>query len=479
METGVRTRFAPSPTGHLHIGNARTAILNWLFTRHMDGRFLVRIEDTDQERSSAESEKRILDDLRWLGLEWDEGPGVEGPFGPYRQSERLALYARYIEQLVEKGRAYPCYCTPEELEARRTERLERGASTNYDGRCRNLTEDEKQQYEREGRRPVIRFRSDETRDVGFHDLIRGEVVFPGSNIGDFVIARQNGTPMYNFCCAADDHLMEITHVIRGDDHVSNTPRQVLIYEALGWNVPKFGHSPMILGPNRERLSKRHGATSVSQYREAGYLPQALVNFLSLLSWSSESGEEILSLDRLVNEFDIGRVSKSAAVFDVVKLNWMNGMYIRDCDPKELGGLLRPFLSSADAVDLSAEQMETIARLFQEKIETLAEIDDKAAFLFADSPEPETDEAAGVLSEPDAQQVIGALLALSRKMDTWNAEQFPGLMKQVQKETGVKGKMLWMPVRVALTGMMHGPDLAATFAFLGRDRCLGRLEKALQ
>lgn len=478
MEREIRTRFAPSPTGHLHIGNARTAILNWLFARHGGGSFLVRIEDTDQERSTAASEEMILEDLRWLGLEWDEGPGVEGPFGPYRQSERQELYARHIAGLLENGRVYPCYCTAEELDLRRQERLERGESTNYDGRCRSLTHEQKQRHEREGRRPVIRFRSDETRDVAFTDLVRGDVLFPGSNIGDFVIARQNGIPMYNFCCVVDDHLMRITHVLRGDDHVSNTPRQVLLYEAFGWETPLFGHSPMILGNNRERLSKRHGATSVSQYREAGYLPQALVNFLSLLSWSSESGDEILPPDRLVSEFTVDRLSKSAAVFDTVKLTWMNGLYIRNLDANTLGGLLRPFLRSAPAADLSVERMETIARLLQERLETLADIDEKAAFLFADRPRPESDEAAAMLGEPDAQRVIRELLTISGNADSWHAERFPELMKQVQAATGVKGKMLWMPVRIALTGMMHGPDLASTFGFLGRDRCRLRLEAAL-
>jgi len=466
----IRTRFAPSPTGHLHIGNARTAILNWLFARHSGGDFIVRVEDTDIERSSTESETAILSDLKWLGLDWDEGPGIEGDAGPYRQSARKEIYDEVLNTLLEKGSVYRCYCTETELNERREERKIRGESTNYDGKCRNLSSEDQKQLAAEGRKYVVRYKSDEAQEVVFTDLVRGEVKFPGSNIGDFVIVRQSGMPMYNFCCAVDDHFMKITHVIRGDDHVSNTPRQVLLYEAMGWEVPVFGHSPMILGANKERLSKRHGATSVSQYRELGYLPEAMVNFLSLLSWSSESGEEILAPARLVEEFDFSRVSKSAAVFDVVKLDWMNGMYIRNLQPNELAGELLPFLSEAIRKELTEEQQIALANLFQEKLERLAQIEEKAAFLFQKEVVPENEEAAAIMKTDEAQKVFSTFNSLSADLDDWNDNGFGKLMKNVQKESGVKGKMLWMPVRLALTGKMHGPDLSGIVQFFGVEKC---------
>ena len=285
MESKVRTRFAPSPTGNLHIGNARTAIMNWFFARHHHAVFVLRIEDTDRERSMEKYEKAILDDLKWLGIDWDEGPTVGGKFGPYRQSERLGLYQQYLHHLIEEGTVYPCYCTAEELEMRRKGMIARGESAHYDGRCRNLSAENKQQLEKSGRKPAYRFHV-EGKNIDFDDLVKGPISFVGENIGDFILVRADGRPMYNFACVVDDHTMDISHIIRGDDHVSNTARQLLVYNAFNWTPPAFAHIPMILGRDRIRLSKRHGATSVSKYRELGYLPDALINFLSLLSLSN-------------------------------------------------------------------------------------------------------------------------------------------------------------------------------------------------
>ncbi|MCK5147735.1 glutamate--tRNA ligase [bacterium] len=473
----VRTRFAPSPTGLLHIGNARTAIMNWLFSRHSGGKFILRIEDTDLERSSKESEAAILNDLRWLGLDWDEGTEVGGDYGPYRQSERRGRYNQVAQSLLESGKAYHCYCTAEELEDARTRRREAGENVQYDGRCRHLTDADRMSLESQGREPVVRFKVD-VESVAFKDLIRKKVSFPGDTLGDFVLMRQNGMPMYNFCCVIDDHDMAITHVIRGDDHVSNTPRQVLIYQAMDWDVPVFAHTPMILGPDKQRLSKRHGATSVSQYKEDGFLSHALVNFLSLLSWSSASGDELLDREQLIKEFDFARVSKSAAVFDTEKLLWMNGQYIRNLSPEDFAGAIRPFLIRAD-LNLSDEQIKIIVPLFREKVERLAEIGDKVSVLFQEHAVPENDEAAAVIKAESARIVFQTFLDETGSLAEWQVEDFKATMKAVQKISGVKGKGLWMPVRVALTGQEHGPDLGATAVFFGLEKCRRLMKEALE
>jgi nondiscriminating glutamyl-tRNA synthetase len=478
MSQTIRTRFAPSPTGHLHIGNARTAILNWIFTRHAGGQFILRIEDTDQERSTEASEKSILQDLRWLGLDWDEGPDAGGNAGPYRQSERMDLYQSHLDQLLESGRVYPCYCTAEELEQRRSEQLARGESTHYNGHCRNLSDSEKRKYESEGRESAFRFKAD-SGGVTFDDLVRGQVTVPGDQLGDFIIARAGGMPMYNFACVIDDHLMSISHVVRGDDHVSNTPRQILIYQAFGWTLPQFAHIPMILGPDRQRLSKRHGATSVDQYREEGYLPETLINFLSLLSWSSASGEEILSIPQLIEEFDFARISKSAAVFDVEKLNWMNGVYIRNLDVAELSRMLLPFLQKADYPIDSAKDLEPIAGLIREKIETLSDAREKAAVFFEENVNPQDPETRDVLKQSASRQVFESFLNEANELSELTRENFMPLMKEVQQASGVKGKELWMPVRAALTGQLHGPDLAGIVELFGLEKCRKRIAQALK
>ncbi len=477
MSKPVRTRFAPSPTGHLHIGNARTAIMNWIFARHQGGTFVLRIEDTDRERSTARSEDSILDDLRWLGLPWDEGPDNGGPHGPYRQSERLDTYRDHLRRLETEGRVYPCFCTPEELENRRKAAMDRGESPRYDGHCRDLSEVQRGRYEKEGRKPAYRFRV-EPGETAFEDLIKGGISFPNDTIGDFILARHDGMPMYNFACVIDDHLMDITHVVRGNDHVSNTPRQVLVYEAFGWSRPLFAHIPMILGKDRERLSKRHGATSVDQYREAGYLPDALVNFLSLLSWSSGSGDEILSRDRLVREFDFDRVSQSAAVFDIEKLDWMNGMYLRAMDVPRLCELALPFFRKAGYPVIGVSDIQSIMSLLQSGVDRLSQIPDKARMFFQETAAPENEGAAAVLRSPEAGKIGSAFLARTSGLSSWNADVFLAVMKEIQKETGVKGKSLWMPIRVMLTGQEHGPELPKIVEILGLEKCRRLVETAV-
>lgn len=469
MDNAVRVRFAPSPTGHLHIGNARTAILNWIFARKHNGVFVLRIEDTDAERSTDASEQSILEDLRWLGLNWDEGPEEGGEFGPYRQSQRLPLYQSYLNVLRESGQIYPCYCTDVELEAKRQAALQRGENPRYDQRCLSLSAPEIEAFEAEGRRPVWRLRA-RRGEIKWDDLLKGEISFDSEYFGDFVIMRPDGTPVYNFAAAVDDGLMKITHVIRGDDHVSNTPKQILLYEALGWPIPKFCHIPMILGPDRTRLSKRHGATSVEELRSKGYLPKALVNFLSLLSWSSESGEEVLSLERLIDEFDIFRMSKSPAVFDLVKLNWMNGVYIREMELTELVQAAQPFLHNYPFEISDKEKLMGALALVREGVETLSQLPEALEPFFRPQIQLADGEAIEISAKDSSQKIYWAFLRALQNYDNFDSGTFRLIMKQVQKETGMMGKDLWVPIRVALTGKVHGPDLPASAEILGKEKC---------
>jgi glutamyl-tRNA synthetase len=475
MTSFPRVRFAPSPTGHLHIGNARAAILNWLFAKHSGGVFILRIEDTDIERSTKESEASIFHDLRWLGLNWDEGPDVGGGFGPYRQSERLAIYSQHAEELIAKGHAYYCYCTPAELEARRETAMQAGHQPRYDGRCKHLSPGERAAKEKAGVKPVVRFIRPE-KEITFTDLAKGNITFPPDALGDFVILRSDGVPTYNYAAALDDHLMQITHVIRGDDHVVNTPKQIMIYEAFGWALPQFCHIPMILGPDRERLSKRHGATSVADYAQKGYLPEALVNFLSLLSWSSESGEEILSRERLIKEFNFNRLSPSAAVFDVVKLNWMNGVYIRNMNLHELTNACLPYLQKAGYRLPDHETLQKMIRLVRDGLEHLSQIAEKLEFFFVDEVRITDGAAIGMVQTEAAEKVYWSFLRQLDKYDALTAEAFRELMKVVNKETGVMGRDLWMPIRIALTGQLHGPDLATVVEIFGKEKCREFVQK---
>jgi glutamyl-tRNA synthetase len=345
MTPKVRVRFAPSPTGLLHIGNARTALFNFLFAKRHQGTFILRIEDTDLERSTDVSMDQILKDLQWLGIGWDEGPDRGGSEGPYRQSQRLPLYENHAQRLLEEGKVYKCFCSPERLETLRKEQLSRGKMPRYDGRCRSLSKEEVAQMESEGQQPVLRFRVG-GKSILFEDLIHGRMHFNPNDIGDFIIVRSDGIAAYNFACVIDDHFMQMTHVIRGEDHLSNTPRQIMIYQALAWEPPDFAHHPLILGPDRTPLSKRHGATAVSQYREEGFLPGALLNYLVLLGWASPSGEEILSPEKMIEEFSLQTISKSAPVHNRKKLEWLNSHYIRNQDDEALSKKVLPYVEKA-------------------------------------------------------------------------------------------------------------------------------------
>jgi len=345
MNSGVRVRFAPAPTGLLHIGNARTALFNHLFAKRHRGTFILRIEDTDTERSADISIEHILEDLRWLGIQWEEGPDRGGRVGSYRQSERLSLYVDHAEGLLREGQAYKCYCSPERLESLRKEQLSKGKMPRYDGRCLSLSEGEISRMESEGQRPVLRFHV-KRGSIIFEDIVHGRMNFDAEGIGDFIILRSDGMAAYNFACVIDDHHMQITHVIRGDDHLSNTPRQILVYQALAWQPPIFAHHPLILGSDRSPLSKRHGATAVSQYRDEGFLPEALLNYLVLLGWTPPSGEEVLPMERIIEEFSLSALSRNAPIHSRKKLEWLNSIYLREKNEDQLSELLLPYLVKA-------------------------------------------------------------------------------------------------------------------------------------
>ena len=460
----MRVRFAPSPTGLLHVGNARTALFNWLLARGRGGAFVLRIEDTDVERSTRESERGILEDLRWLGLDWDEGPDAGGPHGPYRQSERLDLYRSYANELVEQGHAYHCFCSAEQLDADRRAALEAGRPPQYSGRCRDLPPATAADRLALGHPAVVRFRVPQGRTVTFQDLVRGTVQFETAVIGDPVLVRSDGHPAYNFAVVVDDALMEITHVVRGEDHISNTPRQVLIYEALRFEPPVFAHLALVLGPDHTPLSKRHGATSVSEFRSRGYLPEALVNYLALLGWSPGGGDEVLPAPELARRFALEQVGHSAAVFDVEKLAWVNRHYLRAADPALLAELALPHFVSAGFLQRDTAEarayLASVAPLASGSVDRIEQVPSRLAFLFGFDPARSCGQAEvqEVLGEPGARDVIAALareLAAAPRLDR---DLFRAAAGRVKDATGRKGKHLFHPIRVALTGEAGGPEL---------------------
>jgi nondiscriminating glutamyl-tRNA synthetase len=481
----VRVRFAPSPTGPLHIGGARSALFNWLFARHYGGTMIIRVEDTDLDRSTVEYESMILDSLRWLGLDWDEGIEVGGPHGPYRQRERLEAYRPYIEKLVDEGKAYLCYCSEEELEEERAALMAKGEMPRYLGRCSKLTEKERNELCAAGRKPALRFRVPAGKLLVVDDLVRGRVEFESDGIGDYIIVKSDGIPTYNFAVVLDDALMGITHILRGEEHLSNTPRQLLLYEALGFSVPLFGHISLILGEDRSKMSKRHGATSVVQYREQGYLPEALVNFLALLGWSPEGEEEIFNSDELARQFSLERVSKSPAVFNFEKLKWMNAYYIRQASLDRITGLCLPHLQQAGLVEerVPKERLAWLTRVVataQEKLEYAEQITGLVKVFFGETVELcDTDEeAAQVLALETTPAVIKALMAEARSFTEWDEDTVRKALKEVGKKLNIKGKALFMAVRVAVSGQSHGPDLNALLALLGPDLAAKRLSYTL-
>lgn len=460
----MRIRFAPSPTGQLHVGNARTALFNWLLARGGRGTFVLRIEDTDVERSTRESEEAIVRDLRWLGLDWDEGPDVGGPCGPYRQSERLHLYQSYATELLNAGAAYHCFCSIAQLDAERQAALAEGRPAQYGGRCRRLTPEEAQARLTAGERAAIRFRVPEDRDVVFEDAVRGAVRFQSDVIGDPIIVRADGHPAYNFAVVVDDALMDITHVIRGEDHISNTPRQILLYEAMGFSPPVFAHLALVMGPDHSPLSKRHGATSVAEFRSKGYLPEALMNYLALIGWSPGGNDELLPIDELARRFSLEAVGHSAGVFDEEKLAWVNRHYLKIADPARVAELSVPFFNERGirmapthrGLDFLAGAMAMAIA----SVDRLNQIPARLAPLFDyDAERALRDrQVAEEMRAPGPRAVAAALaeeLAVSPRLDR---ELFRAVANQVKTRTGQKSRALLHPIRIVLTGRAEGPEL---------------------
>ena len=460
----MRVRFAPSPTGQLHVGNARTALFNWLLARGRGGAFILRIEDTDTQRSTRESEAGMLRDLRWLGLDWDEGPDVGGAHGPYRQSERLHLYASYANELLAREAAYYCFCSAAQLESDREQAVAAGRPALYPGTCRRLSPEQAAARVASGERPAIRFRVPKDRDVAFADIVRGEVRFHADVIGDPVIVRADGHPAYNFAVVVDDALMKVTHVIRGEDHISNTPRQLLLYEALGFAPPAFAHLSMVLGPDHAPLSKRHGATSVGEFRAKGYLPEALVNYLALIGWSPGGGDELLPIDELARRCSLEHVGHSAGVFDEEKLAWVNRRYLKAADPRRLAELSVPhFVQQGVAMAPDERGLAFLASamaMASASVDRLNQVPPRLAFLFdydADAALA-APEAAAEMRADGPRAVAAALaeeLAAAPRLDR---DLFREMANRVKARTGQKGRALFHPIRVVLTGRADGPEL---------------------
>jgi glutamyl-tRNA synthetase len=470
----VRTRFAPAPSGSVHVGNARTALFSWAYARHHGGSFVLRIEDTDASRATEEAMHDLIDVMRWLGVDWDEGPDAGGPHAPYRQSERFDLYRDAVERFEKDGRAYRCYCTAEELDERRKAAMKAGMTPGYDRRCRNLSEDERAAFEAEGRTHAMRFAVPLEGQTSFVDRVRGEITFDNHQIADFIIMRSNGAPTYLLAAAVDDLSMEISHIVRGEDLLSATPRQLMLYEALGAKeLPEFGHLPLIVGADRQPLSKRHGHTSVEYYRSEGFLPEALLNYLALLGWSFGDGTtERFTKQEFVEHFTLEAVSHNPAAFDIPKLTAINGDYIRALAPGDLVQRLKPFVGDVDEGSLAR-----VTPLVQERIATLAEAAPMLRFFFV---EPPLDEAASAkFLTPEWAPALERYLTVLEQLPAWDAASIEAAMREVQQKMELKKKTAFMPVRVAVTGSLISPPLFESLEILGREKSVARIRAALE
>lgn len=484
MESKLKVRFAPSPTGPFHIGGARSALFNWLVARHAGGTFLVRVEDTDLKRSSKESEENIKDSLKWLGLDWDEGIDIGGPNGPYRQTERLDIYKKVVQRLLDEGKAYYCYCSEEELEASREKQLKEGRTPVYDDHCRNLTEEQIAQYQKEGRKPVIRLKVRKEGVFAFDDMVRGHVEFQASGVGDFIIVKSDGIPVYNFAVVIDDTLMGVTHVIRAEEHLSNTPRQLAIYEALGAKIPKFGHISLILGADHKKMSKRHGATSVTEYRNLGYLPEAMVNYLALLGWAPKGEQEIFTIDEMIKQFSMKRVSSNDAVFDIEKLNWINFQYMKKLSPEELLNLTLPFIAKAGYVTLplSEEKKEWLTEVVwyvRDHLYYGAQVAENVKLFFEELQDITDEECLRIMKKETSKIMISAFADALLQLETFDEASVKKAFTSLMKENGIKGRDAFEPVRIALTGSTHGPGLYDMIVLFGKDKSVKRLQAGLK
>ncbi|WP_345806805.1 glutamate--tRNA ligase [Bacillus pumilus] len=482
MGNEVRVRYAPSPTGHLHIGNARTALFNYLFARSQGGKFIIRIEDTDQKRNVEGGEESQLRHLQWLGIEWDESIDKDGGYGPYRQSERNDIYKKYYDELLEKDLAYKCYCTAEELEEEREAQIARSEMPRYSGKCSHLSKEEEDRLIAEGREPSIRFRVPKGEIIKFDDMVKGDISFETDGIGDFVIVKKDGTPTYNFAVAVDDYLMKMTHILRGEDHISNTPKQIMIFNAFGWDVPLFGHMTLIVNENRKKLSKRDESIIqfIEQYKNLGYLPEALFNFIALLGWSPVGEEELFTKEQFIDIFDVNRLSKSPALFDMHKLKWVNNQYVKALDLDQVVALTLPHLQKAGKVSeqLSDEEntwVRKLIALYHEQLSYGAEIVELTELFFKEQIEY-NQEAKEVLAEEQVPEVMASFAGQLERLESFTPDEIKAAIKAVQKETGHKGKKLFMPIRVAVTGQTHGPELPQSIELLGKETVLNRIKQ---
>ena len=483
MNKPFKVRFAPSPTGPFHIGGARSALFNWLVARNKNGKFLVRVEDTDLARSTRESEEDIKAALKWLGLNWDEGIDVGGENGPYRQTERLDIYHKEIQRLLDEGKAYYCYCTEEELEESRTQQLAEGKTPVYNDHCRSLTEEEIAKYKESGRKPVIRLRVPKEGVFAFDDMVRGHVTFQAAGVGDFIIMKSDGIPVYNFAVVVDDALMNITHVIRAEEHLSNTPRQIAIYQALGYDIPKFGHISLILGSDHKKMSKRHGATSVDEYRKMGYLSDAVVNYLALLGWAPKGEQEIFTREELIEQFSMKRVSANDAVFDIEKLNWINFQYMKQLSPEELLELTLPFIINAGYItgplsDEKKEWLKKVVWFVRDHLYYGAQTPENVKIFFEELPAIKDEEMLDIMSRETSKMIIKSFAEKLSDLDTFNESSIKDVFSNLMKESGIKGKAAFEPVRIALTGEIHGPGLYTLIELFGKEKTIQRLKSSL-
>jgi len=479
----VRTRFAPSPTGDLHVGNIRTALFDWAYARHTDGKLIFRIEDTDRERVTDEYIERAIDTLKWLGLNWDEGPQVDGPYGPYLQSQRLDIYEKWAKVFLSNGDAYNCYCSPDELEARREIQRKNNQAPGYDGKCRSINESDLQRYISEGRKPVIRMRMPEG-ETRFTDLIRGEVVFDHKFVPDFVLMRADGSPLYTLAVAVDDVLMKITHVLRGEDLLSSTPRQIRVYQAMGLNpdeYPSFAHLPFVMGADNAKLSKRNGEVSIAWYREEGFLPEAICNYLALLGWSPGDDRENISMSELVELFNIERVNSSPARFDMKKLEAINGDKIRALTLDDFLSRALPFLIREKVITGKPDEVEQVKKalpIIQERIARLKEVVPMLRFLFVEEVHFE-DGNEEKLKESQTQEVLQSAISSLENVSVWSHQEIENALRAaLLEEMGLKPRIAFGPVRIAITGSHISPPLFESMELLGRARSMQRLRAAI-
>jgi nondiscriminating glutamyl-tRNA synthetase len=472
----IRTRFAPSPTGYLHVGGLRTALFNYLFARKHGGAFILRIEDTDQQRKVENAVEQLIEMLHWAGIDYEEGPYKGGNFGPYIQSERLDIYAAHTRKLIDAGHAYYCFCSPERLERVRQDQIDQKQTPGYDRFCRNLDPVESESRIGKGERFVVRMKVPLEGEITFEDAVRGTVTIPYSVVDDQIIMKSDGFPTYHLAVVVDDHLMGVSHVIRGEEWLASTPKHILLYRFSGWDIPVHGHLPLLLNPDRSKLSKRQGHVSVEAYRELGYLPEALVNFVALLGWNPGDDRELFTLGELIQEFSIERVNKAGAVFDITKLNWMNAEYIKRCTTDELAKHLKPYFDKAGYTLTDNAKLHYVLDIVRTRITTLPEAVDEAAFIFRDSIDPQDDESRELIGLETSKLLFSELLKKITDAENISGEEFKNLVQAAGKELGIKGKQLFMPVRVALTGRSKGPDLPLLADVLGRDEIAKRLSK---